>query len=478
MDRLRKVLSIFFWGFLLLTVPGIRVSAEELTPVVVSDSSENTITITAKDGRGIGAVYIKWDDPVAPYQVRTDQGTVECGQYGFLHEFILLPEESRTVTVLLPKQKMRLYKKEVRIFTDGEVPEDVQIWEPPCERADIMLIPAHADDEILYMGGIAPTYGAELGARVQVVYMTEFRSTNQSMREHEKLDGLWRDGVRNYPVCGNFRDVYCNDLEDARKKYDYQAAVDYLTDMLRRFQPQVLVTHDFNGEYGHGFHMLTASAAAQALEAAADSSCRTDTEYFETYGIWDTPKAYFHLYGENRIRLDLRVPLASMGGQTALEVAKEAYKQHVSQQKWSFYVSDDYKHSCAEFGLYRTNVGYDTGSSMLENIVLYSEQERLAKEEQERLAREEQERLAKEEQERLAREEQERLAREEQERLAREEQERLAREEQERLDAEALRAEQEDLQRRILIIAVVIVLAAVVVLVSVRMGVLRGRRSK
>ena len=178
MDRLRKVLSIFFWGFLLLTVPGIRVSAEELTPVVVSDSSENTITITAKDGRGIGAVYIKWDDPVAPYQVRTDQGTVECGQYGFLHEFILLPEESRTVTVLLPKQKMRLYKKEVRIFTDGEVPEDVQIWEPPCERADIMLIPAHADDEILYMGGIAPTYGAELGARVQVVYMTEFRSTN------------------------------------------------------------------------------------------------------------------------------------------------------------------------------------------------------------------------------------------------------------------------------------------------------------
>jgi len=123
MDRLRKVLSIFFWGFLLLTVPGIRVSAEELTPVVVSYSSENTITITAKDGRGIGAVYIKWDDPVAPYQVRTDQGTVECGQYGFLHEFILLPEESRTVTVLLPKQKMRLYKKEVRIFTDGEEPE-------------------------------------------------------------------------------------------------------------------------------------------------------------------------------------------------------------------------------------------------------------------------------------------------------------------------------------------------------------------
>lgn len=436
--------GVFAFLPLLLLFPGLRASAEELSPVIVSDSSENTITITAKDGSGIGALYIKWDDPVVPYQIKTDQGIIECGQYGFLHEFILLPESSQTVTVLLPQQKMRLYKNEVRIFTDESVPDDVQIWAPPCERADIMLIPSHADDEILYMGGIAPTYGAELGARVQVVYMTEFRSTNQSVREHEKLDGLWADGVRFYPVCGNFRDVYCNDLADAKKKYDYQAAVDYLTDVIRRFKPQVVVTHDFNGEYGHGFHMLTASAAAQALENAADSSYRTDSESFLDYGAWDTPKAYFHLYGENTIRLNLRTPLESMGGQTALEVAKEAYKKHVSQQRWSFYVSDDYKHSCAEFGLYRTNVGYDTGNDMLENIVIYSEQERLEREEQERLAREEQERLA--------REERERLEREEQERLAREEQERLAREEQARLEAEALRLEQETARRRLFII--------------------------
>lgn len=406
--RKSVVMTVFVFLFLFF-VSDLRVSAEELTPVVTSNSGENTITITAKDGSGIGAVYIKWDDPVVPYQIRTDQGTIECGEYGFLHEFILLTEQSRTVTVLLPRQRMRLYQNEVRIFTDGEVPDDVQIWEPPCERADIMLIPAHSDDEILFMGGVAPTYGAELGARVQVVYMTEFRSTNQSVREHEKLDGLWTDGVRNYPVCGNFRDIYCSNLADAEKKYDYQAAVDYLTDVIRRFRPQVLVTHDFNGEYGHGFHMLTANAAARALENAADDTCRTDSEAFLTYGVWDTPKAYFHLYGENRIRMDLRTPLESMGGQTALEVAKAAYKKHVSQQKWSFYVSDDYEHSCAEFGLYRTNVGYDTGNSMLENIVLYSEQERLAREEQERLEREEQERLAREEQRRLEQEEQERV---------------------------------------------------------------------
>lgn len=140
---------------------------------------------------------------------------------------------------------------------------------------------------------------------------------------------------------------------------------------------KVVVTYDFNGEYGHGFHILTANATAQALENAADNACRADSEIFVTYGVWDTPKAYFHLYGENIVRLDLRVPLESMRGQTALEVAKAACKKHVSQQMYSFHVSDDYEHRCAEFGLYRTNVGNDTGNSMLENIVLYSEQEGL-----------------------------------------------------------------------------------------------------
>lgn len=440
----KTVLAAVF--LFLLMIPNLRVSAEELIPVIVADGDENTIAVTAQDDSGIGAVYIKWDNPVAPYQIRTDQGTIECGEYGFLHEFILLTEETRTVTILLPEQEMRLYKNGVRIFTDGEVPDDVQIWEPPCERADMMLIAAHADDDILFLGGIAPAYGAELGARVQVVFMAEFFSNNRNIREHEKLDGLWTDGVRNYPVCGNFRDVYCDDLADAEQKYDYQAAIDYLTDTIRRFKPQVVVTHDLNGEYGHGFHMLTANATAQALENAADHAYRADSEAFLTYGVWDTPKAYLHLYGENTVKLDLRMPLTSMGGQTALEVAKAAYRKHVSQQQYGFYVSDDYEHSCAEFGLYRTIVGYDTGNDMLENIVLYGEQERLEREEQERLVKEEQERLEREEQERLKREEQERLALEEQERLA----------------EEALRIEQETVRRRGLMMAAVILVAALV----------------
>lgn len=378
----RSAFLVLFLGFLLLLAPSIRVRADELTPA--SSSSGSTITVTSREGTPIGAVYVKWSKPIAPYTLTTDTDTLEGGQFGFLHEFISLENPSQKLTFQLPADcKAGIY--EIRIFTDNQVPEDVQIWQPPCDRADILLISSHSDDEILFMGGIGPTYGAQEGARVQVVYMTEFWTTTP-VREHEKLDGLWADGIRYYPVCGNFKDLYAKDLESAKKVYDPEELTVFLVETIERFRPQVLVTHDFNGEYGHGFHCLTAEVAAQALVRADE--------------VWQVPKAYFHLYPENKIRMDLNVPLSSMDGRTALEVAKEAYTKHVSQQWCWFYVSDTYEYSCADFGLFRSLVGPDTRDDMLENITLYdvieeNERQEALRLEEERLEAERLEELAK-----------------------------------------------------------------------------------
>lgn len=457
----RSVLrSVLIMIFLFFASPyKLTASAEELTPAIAFNNDADTITITAKDGGEIKALYIKWDDPVMPYQLKTDQGIVECGTYGFLHEYIVLPQSSKTVTVLRSGQEMRLYKNEVRIFTDEKVPDDVQIWEPPHDRADILLIAAHSDDEILFMGGIAPTYGAELGARVQVAYMVEHSGKKE--REHEKLNGMWTSGLRNYPVCGKFWDIYCENLDEAKRQYDYPAAIDFLTDTIRRFKPQIVVTHDLGGEYGHGFHMLTSNAAVEALERAADETYETESGSFSTYGAWDTPKAYLHLYEQNKLEMNLRVPLSSMGGRSALEVAKEAYKKHVTQQQYSFRVADDYDYSCARFGLYRTNVGYDTADNMLENIVLYDEQERLEKEEAERAAREEAERLEEE----AEKEKEKRLAEEEAERLKKEETKRLAEQEAKRLEEEEAKLRMEKVMK---CIAVCLLLFAAILAVRTK----------
>lgn len=489
MKRMRKMILLGMLLGVLWMGSGLQTEAKELEGsyikqtgtdlVKLNDGSNQTgysfrpgdeIKVTAKDGSTISGVYILWDSPVKEWGLMTAEGKIFCGQNEFLHEYVPLDIPQTEVTI-------HLYENvsicEISIFDEGELPEWVQIWQPSCEKADILLVSSHADDEILFFGGIMPTY-IPRGADIQVIYMTECWSTAR-VREHEKLDGLWASGLDIYPVCGNFTDLYSKTLERARIQYDEQSMVDYLTKQFRRFKPQVVVTHDFNGEYGHGYHMLTAAATVQALEAAASDTAHVQS--LEQYGVWDVPKTYIHLYGENTIEMDLRIPLEEYGGKTALEVAAAAYKQHVSQQWCWFYVDDEYEYSCDEFGLFRTNVGVDTTNDMLENIVTYSEQARLEAEriEAERL---EAERKAAEEAARLQAEKEA-----EEKRLA---EEKAAAEEAARLEAERKAAEeaaklQAEKNQKILTAAIVagVLLTVVIVLFYVRLQrVRKGKKDK
>ncbi len=355
--------------------PDIKLSGTALSGL--NDNNYNTnktfkkndaITITSKDGSKIAGIYILWNKPVSPWTLTTDNGSISCGNNGYLHEYIPLSSPSQSLTINIPSNNMAIC--DIRIFSAGPLPQDVQVWTPPCDKADIMIVSSHADDEILFFGGILPTYGVVRNATIQVVYMTEFWSTTP-IREHEKLDGLWASGIKTYPTCLDFYDQYSSSLAQAMSQYDINIMTERLVDQIRRFKPQVIVTHDFNGEYGHGFHMITAKAVVDAVEAAANASKYPDS--YKQYGQWDTKKTYIHLYGENKIRLDFRQPIPQMNNQTALDIAKAAYKKHVSQQWCWFYVSDDYQYSCAEYGLYRSTVGADTSNDLLCNLKTYAQ---------------------------------------------------------------------------------------------------------
>lgn len=389
----------------------------------VTFNKEDTITVSSKDGSQIHGIYISWDSKPMSWTLTTDSKDMACGANGFLHEYVALDTPSASLTIHIPANSMRV--DGIRIFSEGDLPHDVQVWNPPCERADIMVVSAHADDELLFFGGVLPTYSYLYDADIQVVYMCEFWTTAK-VREHEKLDGLWEAGIRNYPTCGNFYDQYCEDAKDAKKKYKYDSLVSFLVEQIRDFQPQVLVTHDIYGEYGHGFHILTCQALMDAVEFAADDSMYPESK--ELFGVWNTPKTYLHIFPANTIKLDLHIPIEKdYAGRTALEILEAAYEKHVSQQWCWYYVADDYEYSTADFGLYRTLVGPDTTNDLLCNLKTYKVQE---VEEQARIEAEaaalaarkaEEERLEaeriKEEQARIEAEkkaEEERLAKEEQ----------------------------------------------------------------
>ncbi len=442
-------------------------------------------TITLRSQEEMGSLYLMFDLEYGSYTV-TDPETgtsFTAGQYGMLHEYVDLVKGfgKATKAVILTFSSGAVSLSEIRAYAPGKVPNDVQIWEPPLEgKTDLMLMSTHGDDEQLFFAGLLPYYAGELKYNVQVVYMTDHRNFN-NLRTHEMLNGLWAVGVRNYPVFGPFYDFLRQDMASTYAYYEIlgirrERMLSFVTEQIRRFDPMVIVGHDFAGEYGHGMHMVYTDLLVEALELTNDPAKFPDSA--KQYGLWDVPKTYIHLYEENPIVLDYDKPLEAFDGLTAFEATRQlGFPCHKTQQgtwftKWIEYdylaqdilqpgvildpvalgltyiteASQFENFSPCRFGLYRSTVGPDVlKNDFLEHIITHDgrlgPEEELIRQEQERL---ETERLEQErrEQERLDQErlEKERLEaeRKEQERLEaeRREQERL---EKERMEAELLR---------------------------------------
>ena len=347
------------------------------------------VVLTVTSSTPMDYLYIMWNSVPGEWTLTVNGQSTTCGQNDFLHELVKLPSSATEAKITLSAEQTSVCD----IYgISGEIPSWVQQWETPYDEADMLIISTHSDDEILFLGAAMATYNNGGEYRVQIAYMCDL-SLTEVYRQHEQLNGLWAMGITHYPQMGKFVDEWPDDEDLIYDIVDYDELVEYMVETIRRFKPQVTVTHDFDGEYGHPEHKMCAAAVAEALESTGDSTKYTDS--VTKYGTWDVPKAYFHLYEENQIELNCRVPLSDYGGQTAVEVAKAAYKEHQSQQWMWFYVSDGYDDdgnvdysddrisqiNCSLFGLYRTNVGADTSNDMMEHIVSYDEQEKAKEQE-------------------------------------------------------------------------------------------------
>lgn len=355
------------------------------------------ITLSREDG--IDAIYIKFDRIPEQWTV-TDPDTgesVSCGIHGFLHEYVDVEEALGAADTLLLQFPAGTVIADVYGFSGGEIPGWVQRWEPVCEEADLLLLSSHSDDEQLFFAGVLPYYAIERGLQVQVAYVVQHFEVNgraNHVRPHEQLDGLWAVGVTRYPIMSDFPDLYAESKDrdtafaQASKVYEaqgitYDDFVGYITECLRRCKPLVVVSHDLDGEYGHGTHVLCASALTEAIEYAADAEY--DPESVALHGIWRVEKTYLHLYEENSIVMDWDTPLESLGGKTPFQVTREGFDCHKSQHWTWFYkwiygndsrpvnkATDIRSYSPCKYGLYDSQVGPDVlGGDFFEHVSSY-----------------------------------------------------------------------------------------------------------
>ena len=75
---------------------------------------------------------------------------------------------------------------------------------------------------------------------------------------------------------------------------------------------------------------------------------------------------------KNEIVMDWSVPLQAFGGKTAMDVAKEAFALHETQQGFFYVYGEGDDWDSRKFGLYRSTVGEDVvGGDVFENITSF-----------------------------------------------------------------------------------------------------------
>lgn len=208
----------------------------------------------------------------------------------------------------------------------------------------LLLVHAHPDDESIGQGATMAKYAAE-GRGVTLVTCTAGEmgeilvpelehlaaDREDKLGEHrrgELTDAMKALGVTDHRFLGGFgtyRDsgmkwhedghaVAADEVhENAFWHADLTVAADHLVAVIREVRPQVLVTYDQFGGYGHPDHIQAHRVAMYAAALAAVPSYRKDLGE-----AWDIAKIYWGAMSANRMREGLRA-LRAAGDHTSFE---------------------------------------------------------------------------------------------------------------------------------------------------------------
>ncbi|TDO44966.1 N-acetyl-1-D-myo-inositol-2-amino-2-deoxy-alpha-D-glucopyranoside deacetylase [Kribbella sp. VKM Ac-2527] len=208
----------------------------------------------------------------------------------------------------------------------------------------LLLVHAHPDDETINNGATMARYVAE-GAQVTLITCTlgeegevlvpdlihlaadqtdqlgqhRIGELDTAMAELGVTDHRFLGGPGKYRDTGMVYDADGNAAEppetrpDSFWQADLLTAANDLVPVIRELKPQVLVTYDQFGNYGHPDHVQAHRVATYAAALAAAPSYREDLGE-----VWDIPKIYWTAMAESAMRASLR-QLRESGDSTTFE---------------------------------------------------------------------------------------------------------------------------------------------------------------
>ena len=285
------------------------------------------------------------DDEDHPWAVLTDAPAFVFELLVDQHEGWLDDEETGTPDTPAPPLDLPTAPKRVKRPGAGPGPVEGGHY-AGAMTADqrLLLVHAHPDDESIGQGATMAKYVAE-GRGVTLVTCTagEMGEILQPGLEHlaadrddtlgehrqgELADAMAALGVTDYRFLGGFgtyrdsgmqwhEDGHAVPADDLRPNAfwlaDLTEAADHLVRILREVRPQVLITYDQFGGYGHPDHIQAHRVATYAAHLAAVPSYQP-----ELGEPWEVAKIYWGAMSESRMRASLRA-LRDAGDMTTFE---------------------------------------------------------------------------------------------------------------------------------------------------------------
>ena len=228
-------------------------------------------------------------------------------------------------------------------------------WDPPTNKVFVLAVNTHPDDEGIFFGGVMSYYSAALKLPTQLISMTsgDWYPTNLTIREAELRCAAVKYGLRYEPAFLRFRDVSSsmpnNPYADKiNATWDYwadgvlqgdgsdveagkQKAIVSLAEQIRRFRPEIVMTQDEQGEYGHLNHIACVWALTNAFFLAADPTATNAS--LVSLPPWQAKKLYLHLFPQNRLfHPYLEIPIPELSNLTCRQMADQGLDCHVSQR--------------------------------------------------------------------------------------------------------------------------------------------------
>jgi LmbE family N-acetylglucosaminyl deacetylase len=199
------------------------------------------------------------------------------------------------------------------------------------DRLTLMAVFAHPDDESFGTGGTLARYGADPEVRVVLVCATRGEAgeiSDPKLATHERLGE-----VREYELrcaCQNLgiEDIHFLDYRDsgmagteenlnprALSMANLDEVVGKIVAYIRRERPDVIVTFDESGGYGHPDHIAVHYHTKAAFTAAGDPAMYADQieaglEPHQAQKLYFTaiPRRFFRAVAEKVLELGIEIP--------------------------------------------------------------------------------------------------------------------------------------------------------------------------